>query len=128
MVGKHRVEGVDFGSPNCPESIFTPGQFFGSFDALGSSRSPKLSQMLVLLTPKTKKKKKKKKQKNKKKIFCSKIPVLPINFSGLWGCHPTLHVTLPPTGDDASLHGRHSSNRCSGFAELGIYGARKEGR
>ena len=25
-----------FGSPNCPESIFTPGQFFGSFDALGS--------------------------------------------------------------------------------------------
>ena len=35
MVGKHRVEGVDFGSPNCPESIFTLGQFFGSFDALG---------------------------------------------------------------------------------------------
>ena len=35
MVGEHRVEGVDFGSPNCPESIFTPGQFFGSFDALG---------------------------------------------------------------------------------------------
>ena len=36
VVGEHRVEGVDFGSPNCPESIFTPGQFFGSFDALGS--------------------------------------------------------------------------------------------
>ena len=42
MVGEHRVEGVDFGSPNCPESIFTPGQFFGSLDALGKDSSTAL--------------------------------------------------------------------------------------
>ena len=44
MVGKHRVEGVDFGSPNCPESIFTPGKFFGSFDALGRVRGRTATQ------------------------------------------------------------------------------------
>ena len=55
MVGKHRVEGVDFGSPNCPESIFTSGQFFGSFDALGRRSTDtqpwKIRRMSVLVNP-----------------------------------------------------------------------------
>ena len=31
----HPFEGVGFGSRNCPESIYTPWQVFGSFDDLG---------------------------------------------------------------------------------------------
>ena len=34
ICGGLRVEGVDFGSQNCPESVLPWGNCFGSFDAL----------------------------------------------------------------------------------------------